>query len=79
MDLKILNKIIHKGISKGVTIADIGEVSTRCRPKVLYSKVFFSEVKKLFFILAEKYARKANMMIIENVDDNALSWVGYGV
>ncbi|MCK4676718.1 MAG: hypothetical protein KAT48_01185 [Bacteroidales bacterium] len=74
-----MHKIIHKGIGKGVTIADVGKVSTRCRPKVWYSKVFFSEVKKLGSILAEKYARKANMMIIENVDDNALRWVGYGV
>lgn len=45
------------GVGKGVTYEQIGQ-SNRT-PKPWYSKQFFREVKKLGYIMAEKYGEKA--------------------
>jgi hypothetical protein len=64
-------KFVDMGVGKGVKLEDRGTVTTR-RPKKWYSSVFFTEIKKLGYILAEKYARKGAVTIIENIDDYTL-------
>lgn len=65
-------KFVDMGVGKGVKIEDIGMVQTTRRPKKWYSKTFFTEITKLKYILAEKFARKAAVTIIENIDDYVL-------
>ncbi len=59
-------KFVDMGVGRGVTYEDV-EFSQR-RPKAWYSKVFFSQLIKLSELLAEKYARKAQLAIITNVE-----------
>lgn len=59
-------KFVDMGVGRGVKIADV-EFSNR-RPKPWYSKVFFSQLEKLKDILADKYATKAQLAIITNVE-----------
>ncbi len=75
-------KMVDMGVGKGVKLEDVrsgakdyssGEGGHRRRPKKWYSKIFYSEVKKLSVILAEKYGKMGALAIVENIDDNALS------
>ncbi len=59
-------KFVDMGVGRGVTVEQV-ESSNR-RPKYWYSKVFFSQLEKLKDILAAKYARKAQLEIITNVE-----------
>jgi hypothetical protein len=59
-------KFVDMGVGRGVKIADV-ESSNR-RPKSWYSKTFFSQLEKLKEILADKYATKAQLAIITNVE-----------
>ncbi|WP_319228360.1 hypothetical protein [Draconibacterium orientale] len=59
-------KFVDMGVGRGVTIEEV-EFSNR-RPKAWYSKVFFSQLEKLKELLAEKYARKAQLQILINVE-----------
>ncbi|WP_372772094.1 hypothetical protein [Mangrovibacterium sp.] len=59
-------KFVDMGVGRGVTIGEV-EFSDR-RRKPWYSKTFFSQVKKLGEILGEKYARKGQAVIIENLE-----------
>lgn len=56
-------KFIDMGVGKG---QEIGSIGSR-RPRKWYSKQFFSELKKLNVILAEKYARKGQLAVIEKI------------
>lgn len=48
---------------------------TRSRePRPWYSKAFYSQLRKLSEILAEKYAQRSALTIVQNIDDNALKW-----
>ena len=67
-------KFSDMGVGKGVTLADAGITETSRKPRRWYSPVFYAEFKKLITILAEKYAMKGQMAIVENVDDNASKW-----
>lgn len=67
-------KFVDMGVGRGVSLEDVQDPGNRRRPKPWYSKTFFSEVQKLRYLFAEKYARKAVIAIIENVDDNAAVW-----
>lgn len=40
-------------------------------PQPWYSKTFYGELQKLAAIMAEKYGRKAQLMILENIGDNS--------
>nr|WP_321357177.1 hypothetical protein [uncultured Draconibacterium sp.] len=59
-------KFVDMGVGRGVTVEEV-EFSNR-RPKAWYSKVFFSQLEKLKELLAAKYARKAQLEIITNVE-----------
>lgn len=83
-------KFVDMGVGKGVSSGEVKGVSkersligrtdgTRRRAKKWYSPVFYTEVEKLKHILAEKYARRAVLTIVENVEDNAQKWVGVNV
>ena len=67
-------KFVDMGVGKGVSLEDVGHAYTTRKPKPWYSRSFYAEVQKLGRLMAEKYARKGVMAIIENVDDNALKW-----
>jgi hypothetical protein len=67
-------KFVDMGVGRGVTLEDVGSPGINRKPKPWYSRTFYSEVQKLVKIMAEKYARKGAMAIVENVDDNALKW-----
>jgi len=45
----------------------------RRRPKKWYSPVFYTEVAKLKFILAEKYAHSGALAITESIDENGFN------
>ncbi|HUW07864.1 MAG TPA: hypothetical protein VMW01_16580, partial [Williamwhitmania sp.] len=57
---------------KGTSYGEVG--NSRRKVKPWYSKTFFNQVRILGEILSEKYARKAALLIVENIDDNSLSW-----
>lgn len=65
-------KFIDMGVGKGVKIEDVTNTDNRRRPKKWYSKVLYSEFMKLKELLAEKYAKKGALAIIENIKDNSL-------
>lgn len=66
-------KFVEMGVGNGVNMESLkSSINTIRKPRPWYSKVFFSQVKKLGAILAEKYARKTALLIVENIDDNAL-------
>jgi len=65
-------KFVDMGVGNGVSIEDVG-LSNR-KPKPWYSRAFYVEVKKLGTLLAQKYARKGVLSIVENIDDNASKW-----
>jgi hypothetical protein len=67
-------KFVDMGVGRGVSLEDVQQPGNIRRPKPWYSKTFFAEVQKLKVIFAEKYARKAVILIIENIDDNAERW-----
>jgi hypothetical protein len=67
-------KFVDMGVGKGVSLEDVQSGNTSRKPKPWYSKVFYSEVQKLASLMAQKYARKATLAIVENIDDNAAKW-----
>jgi hypothetical protein len=78
-------KFTDMGVGRGV---DLGSVSSlkedrslagnhtgnRRRPKKWYSPVFYTEVAKLKFILAEKYAHSGALTITESIEDRSLNF-----
>lgn len=73
-------KFVDMGVGGYISIDDLKSgVETTRRAKAWYSKVFFSQVKKLGSILAQKYAKKAALLVVENTDDNALRWGGESI
>jgi len=65
--------------SKGHSISNIArqyqnQFRTPRKKKPWYSPVFYAQVHRLGEILAKKYAQKAAIAIVENVDDNAMKW-----
>ncbi len=78
-------KFVDMGVGKGVKLEDVkssqqewrqGVGGSRRRAKKWYSRTFYSEVKALTEILAQKYPLRAAITIVENLDDNALKWMG---
>ena len=78
-------KFVDMGVGNGVDLGSVGDLKTerrlvgnetgnKRRPKPWYNKTLYSQTQRLVEILAEKYARKGLIAIIENVDDNALKW-----
>jgi hypothetical protein len=59
-------KFVDMGVGRGVKKEEV-EFSNR-KAKAWYSKTFFSQLEKLKDILAAKYARKAQLEIITNVE-----------
>ena len=72
-------KFVDMGVGKGVSLEDVSSPDVRRKPKPWYSRTFYAEVQKLAKLLAEKYARKGVLVIVENIDDNALKWTGQNV
>jgi len=60
-------KFIDMGVGKGQTIREGGSR----RPRKWYSPIFFSELQKLSGILAEKYARRGQLGVVENIRGTA--------
>lgn len=60
-------KFIEMGVGKGVSIDDVGVSSTRKR-KPWYSRTLYIELIKLSEILAEKYAHKGVLAIVEGIE-----------
>lgn len=58
------------GVGKGVPISQV-TFSNRT-PKPWYNSAFYSQVLILNKILAEKYARKGSLSIVQNMYDNTL-------
>lgn len=80
-------KFVDMGVGRGVKLEDVKEAAisrkldgrgtgNRRRPKNWYGKTFYAERMKLAEILAKKYAHKGSIIIVENIDDNALKWTG---
>ena len=67
-------KFVDMGVGRGVTLDDVRAGNTSRKPKPWYSRTFYGEVRKLSALLAEKYARKGALIVVENIDDNALKW-----
>lgn len=67
-------KFADMGVGKGTQIVDVGKPYSKRKPKKWYSPVFYSQVKRLGELLADKYSHRAAISIVENVDDNALKW-----
>lgn len=65
-------KFVDMGVGGGVPIDQVSYSKRKSKP--WYSKVFYSQVLILNRILAEKYAHKGSLSIVENVNDNALRW-----
>lgn len=59
-------KFVDMGVGNGIAYNEV-EFSNRT-PKKWYSKTFFSQLEKLKELLAAKYARKAQLEIITNVE-----------
>lgn len=60
-------KYIELAVGKGVSFRDVGITSRGRKKRLWYTPVFFRHVKRLGEILAEKYGRKAQIAIIENI------------
>lgn len=79
-------KFVDMGVGKGTKIGDVAENKTsrrlegkqagnRRRAKPWYASTMYAERMKLVEILAEKYAHRAAITIVENIDDNAERWI----
>lgn len=64
-------KFVDMGVGKGVDLSEVSAIWHRRKKKPWYSKVFFSEIKKLSVIIATKYATKGAIVVAENIDDNS--------
>lgn len=68
-------KMVDYGVGKYVTLADrdgmIAGGMTRRRPKPFFTDVFYKQLAVLRHLLEEKYAAKAEWMIVRNWEDNA--------
>jgi len=78
-------KFVDMGVSRGIDLSEVkalstdrrlggNEIGNRRKPKKWYSPVFYSEVEKLKYILAENFAKRAAISITENINDNAQKW-----
>lgn len=87
---KYYGKFVDMGVGKYTKLDQVKELKTDRRmegkqrgnyrrPKAWYGKTFYAERMKLLEILSAKYARKGALIIVENVDDNALKWGGVSV
>jgi len=64
-------KFVEMGVGKGVSLEDVG-IDTKRRPKRWYSKTLYAELIKLSELLAEKYAHKGALAIVESVQGKKL-------
>jgi hypothetical protein len=60
-------KFVDMGVGNGVHIDDVQESYRKRKP--WYSPVFFSQVRKLGELLREKYAYKAQLAILTNIEN----------
>jgi hypothetical protein len=79
-------KFVDMGVGNGIGMGEqwsgqerkrkyTGEkFSTKRHAKPWYNKPLWAETNRLFQILAEKYAIKGVVTIVENVSDNAAYW-----
>lgn len=61
-------KFIDMGVGRGVTVAEVSQSNRR--PKPWYNKTFFSQVKKLGEIMAEKYQNEGLLSIVDTISVN---------
>lgn len=75
-------KFVDMGVGNGIKIDTSRALRNERRdqrfssrkPKPWFTKPLYGQISRLRQIMAEKYARKGAIAIIENIDDNALSW-----
>lgn len=67
-------KFVDMGVGRGVTLEEVNNPDNRRKPKPWYGRTFYAEVQKLGRLMAEKYAHKGALTIVENIEDNALKW-----
>ena len=58
-------KFVDMGVGRGVNIANISQSGRKAKP--WYSKIFFSQVKKLSEIMKEKYGQEAKAVVVESI------------
>jgi len=61
-------KFIEMAVGNGVSIEDVGVNSNSRKKRMWYTPIFYRHVKRLGEILAEKYGRKAQLALIENLE-----------
>ena len=61
-------KYIEMAVGKGVSMEDVGISSSGRRKRMWYTPVFYRHVKRLGEILAQKYGRMSQLIIIENLE-----------
>lgn len=64
-------KFVDMGVGKGLP-AGLTLINAQRMPKPWYSKVFYSQVIRLSEIMAEKFANRAAITIVNNIDDNRM-------
>ena len=62
-------KFPDMGVGRGTPISQAGSPGTHYEPKRWYGPIFYSQVRKLADLLGEKFVRKGQLAIIENIDD----------
>ncbi len=71
-------KFVDMGVGGYVDLANrdsmVASGQTTRKQKPWFSKTFFFQVRRLGEILSEKYAQKAAITIVANIDDNAERW-----
>ncbi len=75
---KYYGKFVDMGVGGYVNLDNrdgmVASGQTTRKQKPWFSKTFFFQVRRLGEILSEKYAQKAAITIVANIDDNAEKW-----
>lgn len=73
--LEYYYKMVDYGVGKGVNLADrdgmIAAGLTKRRPKPFFTDVFYKQLAVLRHLLEDKYALKAEELIVRKLSDNA--------
>ena len=77
-------RFVDMGVGKYQPASEVGlskftadakrSASPRRKPRPWYSKAFYNQLRKLSEILSEKYAQKAALTVVLNIDDNVKRW-----
>lgn len=72
--LEYYYKMVDYGVGKGINLSDrdglIAAGLTKRRPKPFFSDVFYKQLAVLRHLLEDKYAMKAENLIVQNISGN---------